>query len=257
MSRRADMKPGHLLEIACNSAASALAAQQGGADRIELFHDLEQGGTTPSAGTIRVAREHLRIPLYVLIRPRPGDFVYSALEAEAMLRDIEHCRILGCDGVVLGALTVNAEIDMPLCRELVAAAAPMGVTFHRAFDATRELPASLEQIIELGAQRILSSGGRHSAVAGTQVLASLVNQAGPRISIMAGAGLNPGNIQAVARDSGCRELHASARSIRHSGMRHRNPSLIGLDCDWSESDREQVTGLVSALKAAEITGDKQ
>lgn len=242
------MSSGYLLEIACNSATSALAAQQGGAARIELFENLEQGGTTPSSGTIRVAREHLHIPLFVLIRLRPGDFLYSGLEVEIMLRDIEHCRHLGCDGVVIGALTADGEIDMPLCRELIAAAGPMGVTFHRAFDATRDLSAALEQVVELGAQRILSSGGRQSAAEGVQVLSSLVAQAGHRISVMAGAGLNAENIQAVARQSGCRELHASAKTIRHSSMRHRNPALVGLESDWTQSGMDQVAGLVSALK---------
>ncbi len=137
---------------------------------------------------------------------------------------------------------------MPVCRELIAAAGPMGVTFHRAFDATRNLPAALEQIVELGAQRILSSGGRQSAAEGVQVLASLVTQAGPRISVMAGAGLNAENIQVVARQSGCRELHASAKTTRHSSMRHRNLALVGLESDWTQSGMEQVADLVSALK---------
>jgi copper homeostasis protein len=237
----------YLLEIACNSATSAVAAQEGGADRVELFENLEHGGTTPSMGTIAVARDRLRIPLFVLIRPRPGDFLYSELEAEIMLRDIEQCRQRGCDGVVIGALTADAEIDMALCRQMVAAAGPLGITFHRAFDATGDLSNALDQVIALGAHRILSSGGCTSAVDGSPVLASLVAKAGSHITLMAGAGLNAGNIGDVARRSGCRELHASAKSIRHSIMRYQNPALIGLENDWVQSDAGTVAELRRAL----------
>lgn len=243
----------YLLEIACNSATSALAAQKGGADRIELFENLEQGGTTPSSGTIAMAREHLRIPLFVLIRPRPGDFLYSELEAQIMLRDIEHCRRLGCDGVVIGALTADAEIDMPLCREMIAAAGPLGVTFHRAFDAARDLPIALDQVIALGAQRILSSGGHANAVDGSPALAALVAKARTEITLMAGAGLTPDNIGAVAQQSGCRELHASAKTARHSEMRHQNPALVGLDNDWTQSDANMVAELRRVLDGLVFT----
>lgn len=239
-----------LLEIASNSAASALAAQQGGADRVELFDNLEQGGTTPSHGTLAVTRDRLRIPLYVLIRPRPGDFLYGPLEAEIMLRDIAHCRELGCDGVVIGALDANGGIDMPLCRELMSAAGPMGVTFHRAFDAARDLPAALEQIIALGCERVLSSGGHAGAEQGSAVLARLVRQAGGRLAVMAGAGVSAGNIGQLARDTGCSEFHASAKAPRHSEMRHHNQQLVGLDSSWLQSDALQVAALRQALDAA-------
>lgn len=148
------------LEIASNSLASALAAQAGGADRIELFDNLAEGGTTPSFASIAIARERLSIPLFVLVRPRPGDFHYDALETELMLRDIAQCRALGCDGVVIGALDAQGNVDLPLCRELVQAAGPLQVTFHRAFDAARDLPAALEQVVGLGCQRVLTSGAR-------------------------------------------------------------------------------------------------
>lgn len=236
-----------LLEIASNSLASALAAQGGGADRIELFDNLAEGGTTPSFGSIALAREQLRIPLFVLIRPRPGDFLYDAQEAEIMLRDIENCRRLGCDGVVIGALDADGGVDMALCRQLIAAAGPLGLTFHRAFDAARDLPAALEQVVQLGCQRILSSGGQANAEAGGAMLAALVAQAGTRLSVMAGAGLGPGNIAAVARRTGCRELHASAKSPRHSTMRHHNPALSGLSPHWSQSDATTVAALRAAL----------
>jgi len=239
--------PHRLLEIASNSVASALAAQQGGADRIELFDNLAEGGTTPSQGSIAVARDRLRIPLFVLIRPRPGDFLYTALEAEIMLRDIAYCRALGCDGVVIGALDADGGIDMPLCRELVSAACPLGITFHRAFDAACDLPAALEQIVTLGCQRILSSGGQASALAGADVLAALVAQAGDRIALMAGAGITAANVMEVAERSGCVELHASAKTTQPSAMRHHNPALTGLSPDWTVTDAAQVSALRAVL----------
>nr|WP_223880095.1 copper homeostasis protein CutC [Stenotrophomonas sp. Br8] len=237
------------LEIASNSVASALAAQAGGADRIELFDNLAEGGTTPSFAGIAIARERLQIPLFVLVRPRPGDFHYDALETELMLRDIAQCRALGCDGVVIGALDAQGDIDLPLCRELVRAAGPLQVTFHRAFDAARDLPAALEQVIGLGCQRVLTSGGQASAETGAEVLAALVAQAAGRISVMAGAGLGPGNIAAVAWRTGCVELHASAKGQRCSAMQFQNPALRGLDPDWSQTDTATVTALRKALDA--------
>lgn len=239
--------PRRLLEIASNSVASALAAQAGGADRIELFDNLAEGGTTPSFGSIALAREQLTIPLFVLIRARPGDFLYSADETQIMLGDIENCRQLGCDGVVIGALDADGGIDIELCRELVRSAGPMQVTFHRAFDAARDLPQALEQVIALGCQRVLSSGGQASAEAGADTLAALVAQAGGRIGVMAGAGLNAGNIASVAARSGCHELHASAKATRQSTMRHRNPALLGLSPDWTATDAAEVAALRAAL----------
>ncbi len=240
-----------LLEIASNSVASAMAAQAGGADRIELFDNLAQGGTTPSRGSVAVARDRLRIPLFVLIRPRPGDFHYDAQETEIMLRDIESCRQLGCDGVVIGALDADGVVDIPLCRELVAAAGPLGITFHRAFDAARDLQAAMEQVIDLGCHRILSSGGAASAMAGSPMLRQLATQAAGRIHLMAGAGLDADNIADVANQSGCNELHASAKAVRTSSMRHHNPALIGLESDWVQSDEGLVSALRQALDRAE------
>ncbi|WP_312315659.1 copper homeostasis protein CutC [Stenotrophomonas sp.] len=238
---------GHVLEIASNSVASALAAQRGGADRIELFDNLAEGGTTPSFGSVALAREQLKIPLFVLVRPRPGDFHYDALERELMLRDIQQCRALGCDGVVIGALDAEGHVDVPLCRELVQAAGSMQVTFHRAFDAARDLSAALEDVISLGCQRVLSSGGQASAEAGAEVLAALVKQAAGRISVMAGAGIKPGNIASVAQATGCLELHASAKAVRRSGMRFQNPALVGLSPDWVATDADEVAALRAAL----------
>lgn len=239
--------PRRVLEIASNSVASALAAQAGGADRVELFDNLAEGGTTPSCGSIAVARERLRIPLFVLIRPRPGDFHYSALDAEIMLRDIAHCRQLGCDGVVVGALDADGGIDLPLCQALAQAAGPLQVTFHRAFDAARDPVEALEQIIRLGCQRVLTSGGQATAEAGMPVLADLVKQASGRIGVMAGAGVTPHNVARIAAVTGCQELHASAKAPQPSAMHYRNPALTGLSPDWTATDPAQVAALRAAL----------
>ena len=245
MSRRASM----LLEIAAGSLVSALAAQQGGADRVELCDALETGGTTPSYGTLALARDRLRIPLFVLIRPRPGDFLYDTLEAEVMLRDIETCVRLGCDGIVVGALDADGDIDEPLCRQLVAAAGPLPVTFHRAFDAVREPSAALERIVALGFSRLLTSGGRATAEEGSAAIAACVRQAHGRLEVMPGAGLDADNIARVASRTLAREFHASAKVQHTSAMRAPSSALPGLATSWSETDAARVRALRDALDA--------
>jgi len=151
-----------LLEIAANSVASALAAQDGGAGRVELCASLGEGGLTPSYATIAIARERLLIPLYVLIRPRAGDFLYDEIELETMRCDVEACTRLGCDGVVIGALDADGNVALGACRDLIYAARGLGVTFHRAFDLARDPALALEDLIALGCERVLTSGGgRH------------------------------------------------------------------------------------------------
>jgi copper homeostasis protein len=240
-----------ILEIAANSLASALAAQDGGAGRVELCTALELGGLTPSSAQIALARERLRIPLYVLIRPRAGDFRYDRAEVAVMLRDVEHCVALGCDGVVVGALDAAGDVDAAVCRELVAAAGALGVTFHRAFDAARDRARALETIVELGCERVLTSGGEATALAGAERIAALVRQAGPRLRVMAGAGLDAGNVRDVARLSGARELHASARSRRASPSGRRHDRLPGLEAEWWETDAGIVRAMVDALSRAD------
>ena len=238
-----------LLEIAANSAASALPAQEGGAGRVELCDDLSEGGTTPSYGTIAVARERLHIPLYVLIRPRTGDFNYAPAEVEVMLRDIGNCVRLGCDGVVIGALDSAGDVDEAICRELMATAGSIGTTFHRAFDAARDQSTALEAIIRLGCERVLTSGGEADASSGATRIAGFVEQAASRLKVMAGAGITADNIVEVALRSNADELHGSARATRVSPSRHRNPSLRGLDLDWWESDAGRVRAMVGALES--------
>lgn len=234
------------LEIAAGSLASALAAQEGGADRVELCACLAEGGVTPSYGLLSRVRERVRLPVYVLIRPRPGDFLYEEEDFEVMGRDIETCVRLGFEGVVIGALDVEGAID-PRCRELVSAAGPLGVSFHRAFDASADLTRSLEAVIALGCERVLSSGGCATALEGCEVLACLVRQAAGRIRILAGAGIRASNIVEVAQRSRADELHGSAQRIMVSPMRHRNPALRDLSPDYGQSDVTEIRAMKAAL----------
>lgn len=236
-----------LLEIAANSAESALAAQAGGADRIELCENLGEGGTTPSYGTLALARERLRIPLYVLIRPRAGDFVYSPAEWEVMRRDVELCARLGCDGVVVGALDAGGAVDAAGCRALVDAAGPMGITFHRAFDVAADRAAALEAVVALGCERILTSGGADNALEGAAAIAIDIARAAGRLALMAGAGLNPGNLAATAQATGAREFHASARDFA-PGIGRDGPAGLARG-HWRTSE-SVVRALRQALDAA-------
>lgn len=236
-----------ILEIAANSVASALAAQEGGAGRVELCTALELGGLTPSHAQIALARERLRIPLYVLIRPRAGDFLYGELECETMLRDIETCASLGCDGVVLGVLDAEGRVDTARCRPLIAAAGKLGVTFHRAFDLSRDPAQALEDIVTLGCERILTSGMQGSAADGSALIRELVEQAGDRIVVMPGAGITAQNIATLATATGAHEFHASAKHQLPSGMHHRRPLLSDMEGGELCSDVEQVRALVTAL----------
>jgi copper homeostasis protein len=239
-----------ILEIAANSVASALAAQEGGVGRVELCTALELGGLTPSHAQIALAREHLRIPLYVLIRPRAGDFLCSDIECEVMLRDIEACVALGCDGVVLGALDADGEVDMPRCRALVSAAGNVGVTFHRAFDLTRDPLSSLGDLIELGCERVLTSGGRPTAIEGAELIRQLVELSTGRIVVMPGAGVDAGNIGKLREKTGANEFHASAKRQHLSGMRWQPSLLTDMQGGELRSDVEQIRGILVALSDA-------
>ena len=235
-----------LLEIAAGSLASALAAQEGGADRVELCGSLAEGGITPSFGTIAWVRERVRIPIYVLIRPRSGDFLYDDADFDIMQRDIETCVKLGCDGVVIGALNADGGID-PRCSELVAAAGKLGVTFHRAFDASADLKRSLNDVIALGCERVLTSGGCANALLGVDMIAGLVQQAAGRILIMAGAGIRSTNLAEVARLSRAHQFHGSARAVHGSLMRYRNPALQDLSPDTEQTSVAEVQAMKSQL----------
>lgn len=238
---------GRLLEVAANSLASALAAQAGGAGRIELCTALELGGLTPSHGEIALVRERVALPLYVLIRPRAGDFLYGEGELETMLRDIEACAVLGCDGVVFGVLDADGEVDKARCRELMDAAGRMGVTFHRAFDLVRDQARALEDILALGAERVLTSGGASSAPQGASRIHELVVQAGERIVVMPGAGITPANAAGLATATGAVEFHASAKRAHASRMGYMRGDALGMGDGEVRSDTDEVRALVRAL----------
>ncbi|MFY0254875.1 copper homeostasis protein CutC [Chitinophaga sp. 30R24] len=214
-----------ILEICAASVASCIAAAEGGANRIELCDNLLEGGTTPSYGTIAIAREKVDIDLYPIIRPRGGDFLYSDLEFEVMVKDIERCKQLGCNGVVTGILTANGRIDKQRCKILTALAAPMGVTFHRAFDMTDNPFEALEDIIATGFERILTSGARNTALEGTSLLKDLLIRANDRIAIMAGSGVRSTNIAQLIKATGITEYHTTAKAYEESKMEYRNPNV--------------------------------
>jgi copper homeostasis protein len=238
-----------LLEIAANSLASALAAQAGGADRVELCSGLELGGLTPSMAQIAQVRERLSIPVYVLIRPRAGDFLYSDDELETMQRDIESCLSLGCDGVVFGVLDADARVDVARCKPLLSATGGMGVTFHRAFDMARDLRQALEDVVTLGAERVLTSGAAASALSGAGAIAQLVTQAAGRIVVMPGAGLSAANVAALAEATGATEFHASAKTSLVSGMQWTNASLGAMAGGEIRTDVDDVRAIAAALHA--------
>ena len=225
---------GRLIEVCANSVESAVKAQEGGAYRVELCAGIPEGGTTPSYGEIAVARKLLtHTRLHVIIRPRGGDFLYSPLEEEIMVHDIDMATRLGADGVVIGCLKADGSIDTDMAGRLLEHVGKgMSVTFHRAFDMCRDPMEALEQIVGLGIDRILTSGQEATAEQGIPLLRQLVERAAGRIVIMPGCGVNAGNIEKIARETGAGEFHLSARSSIGSGMvyRSRHVSMGGTVC---------------------------
>ena len=215
-----------MVEVCANGVESCLAAQQGGADRVELCAGIPEGGTTPSYGEIKVARRVLTTTrLHVIIRPRGGDFLYTDLEVERMAADIAVCRELGVDGVVFGCLNADGTVDVEKNRYLMDCARGMSVTCHRAFDRTADPSQALETIIDLGFDRILTSGQQPKAIQGAELLAQLHRQAAGRIILMAGSGVTEQTIRALHEQTGLHEFHFSAREPQPSGMQYVNPSL--------------------------------
>jgi copper homeostasis protein len=197
-----------ILEVCVDSVESAIAAQQGGAGRIELCADLEHGGTTPSAGLIRSVRESVSLKIHVMIRPRAGDFCYSEAEFEVMKGDIQNAKKLGIDGLVFGILTSARTIDTERTKILVEMSRPMSVTFHRAFDETVDLFAALSGLAQLGVDRVLTSGGKPSVEPGVQTLADIVREAGSSIKVLAGGGITLENVVDVIEKTNVDEVHA-------------------------------------------------
>lgn len=244
------------LEISLDSVESALAAERGGAARVELCANLLEGGTTPSAGMIATVRKEIRIGLHVMIRPRGGDFCYSAAEFNVMKRDILMAKQLRADAVVLGALQPNGTIDTKRTQELVDLARPASVTFHRAFDMTANLREALEAVVESGARRILTSGGEPTAEGGLGVIHQLVEAAKSRIAIVACGGVREHNIRHIIDAAGVREVHVGHTGVEivvASPMQHRNEKVSMGSTERREYEHfvvseERVRKLVRALE---------
>jgi len=219
------MNPGITLEVCVDSVESALAAQAAGADRIELCQALFEGGLTPSAGLMEEVRARVSLKLAMMIRPRGADFCYSDNEFAVMKRDLLLARKLGADVIVLGLLKPDGTIDRERTQVLLELARPLPVTFHRAFDMTRDPREALETLIDLGVNRVLTSGQERSALEGLDLIAELVRLAGDRIIVMPGGGITEQNLPKILRQSGAREFHISASSTRESRMTFRNPRV--------------------------------
>ncbi len=213
------------LEVIGFNIQSCILAQAAGAHRIELCDNPGEGGTTPSYGFIKAARENLQIELYPIIRPRGGDFLYSDAEFDVMKTDVHICKNLGCDGVVIGILQADGTVDTKKCKQLVELAYPMGVTFHRAFDRVKDARQALEDIIKLGCERILTSGLVPVALDATTTIAALIKQADERIIIMPGSGVRSDNIIELAKKTGAVEFHTSARINIDSTMNYANEKM--------------------------------
>jgi copper homeostasis protein len=214
-----------ILEICADSVESATAAERGGAHRVELCSNLFEGGVTPSAGLISTVRSKLAIDLHVMIRPRGGDFCYSAEEFETMEQDVLIAKQLRADGIVFGILREDGNVDIARARCLIEIARPLKTTFHRAFDMSRELSKSLEDVIETGADRVLTSGGEQKVEDGIRTIAALVKAGDQRISIMIGGGITRANVRGIIAATDVREIHASVRVQIPSPMRHRNERI--------------------------------
>jgi len=212
------------VEIVVYNIESALRAQEGGADRIELC-------TTPSFGTIEAVRQNVNLDVYVMIRPRGGDFHYSNYEFHCMKRDIDQCQKISVDGVVFGILNADGTLDKKRCKELIDRARPIKVTCHRAFDMTRDPFEALEDCIEVGFHRILTAGHRATAPEGADLIAELIEKANGRIAIMPGSGVNENTVEELVRKSKATEIHFSATAFRESAMTYRNEKIAGMGSD--------------------------
>jgi len=232
------------LEVCANSITSALAAQNGGAVRVELCDNLYAGGTTPSPGQITAARKLLHIKLYVLVRPRGGDFLYTDTEFETMLTDVKYCIEAGCDGIVIGILKADGSIDKERCTQLInlAKQAGIGTTFHRAFDMCANQFQALEEIIEMGFERILTSGGNSTAMDGAEAIAALVKKADGRISIMAGSGISEANVADLVRATDLTEVHGTLLVREKSHMQYFNEQIV-MGRNYADEYAIEITGV--------------
>ena len=241
-----------LVEVCAFSLESCLSAEKGGAKRIELCGSMYEGGTTPSAGLIQLAKQQVSIEIHAMIRPRGGDFCYSEDEISVMQADIAIAKQFGCEGVVLGILQPNGEVNTRQTKALIALAKPMQVTFHRAIDMTPDYSKALEDIIESGCNRILTSGQKNTAIEGIENIENLVKQANGRIEIMAGSGVNAHNAQ-IFLQIGVNAIHLTGKSSRNSEMVYRKEGIVmgGLsevpEYEIVYSDFEKVRAVVDCL----------
>lgn len=241
------------VEVAVESVLGARRAAEAGAARLELASALPLGGLTPSGGLIAAAREAVSLPLFVLIRPRPGDFLYDDGEIEVMRRDIAAARRLGADGVVTGVLDRDGDVDREGMRRLIDTARSLELTFHRAFDLAADAGRALEAVCELGVKRILTSGQAATAEAGIGLIRRLVADAGDRVRVMAGGGVSAANVGRLVREAGVREVHLSGRAAADSPMRFRRPEVplggaaLPGEYDRYETDAERIRAVVAAL----------
>lgn len=233
---------------------SCSIAQAAGADRIELCDNQETGGTTPSLGFIKAARKILQIPLFPIIRPRNGDFLYTTAEFECMKTDILLCKNSGCDGVVFGILYADGTVDKERCAALVSIAYPMEVTFHRAFDRTNDPFAAMQHIIHIGCQRILTSGQQPTAIEGINVVAKLMEEAKGRIVIMPGSGIRSNNISMLLQKTNADEIHSSATKLAKSKMMYCNPALKD-NATYAIADHHEIAAMKTILNNFQHSGD--
>lgn len=240
----------YIIEIATSDFETTKSAVEGGADRIELCANLAEGGTTPSYGTILQCREDFAVQLFPIIRPRGGDFLYTEEEYCIMLKEVKLCRQLGCDGVVIGLLNSDGSIDKKRTAALVEAAYPLGVTFHRAFDRCSNPFEAVEQLVEMGCERILTSGQKPAAPDGMELIAELNRMSGNRIIIMPGSGVRKENIKMLAEKTGCTEFHSSLRGKEKSNMEFIHPAFEGSAESYMNNaiDINDVKDLRDALK---------
>lgn len=240
----------YIIEIASSDFPTTHSAVEGGADRIELCSNLGEGGTTPSYGLIKKCRETFNVLLFPIIRPRGGDFLYTAEEFDIMFHDVKLCRNLGCDGVVIGLLNPDGTIDIKRTSILTDAAYPMEVTFHRAFDRCRDPFEAMEQLIEAGCNRILTSGQVPSAIDGIELIAKLNQKAGGRIIIMPGSGVRKENIKMLAQKTGCTEFHSSLRGKEKTMMQFIHPAFENSEESYMNNaiDPGNVRALRNALE---------
>ncbi len=249
------MKSSILFEACVDSVEAAVSAQQGGAQRVELCADLLEGGITPSSGTIQLTRKQLAIPMNVLIRPRGGDFCYSDTEFAVMKLNIMHAKKLGADGIVIGILNPDGTVDYERLQTLIDLARPMSVTFHRAFDMTIDPVTALETLIDLGVDRVLTSGQEATVWEGIDLISELVRQAQERIVIMPGGGINERNVARIIAHCGVTELHASVRVNMESSMKYRNSHVFmgGVlrpsEYELKTTSSRGVEGLLAAIRS--------